>query len=414
MRAEIISIGTEILLGEITDTNSTYLSQKLAEFGINVYKKTTVGDNEQAIIKAVEEASLVNDLVITIGGLGPTADDITKATLAKFLHQNLVFDKATLKHINKHFSLQHKPITENNKKQAQYLEGSTILPNDNGLAIGNYVKGPMSHYLILPGPPSEFIPMVKQTVLPLIAKMAGVNHTIQSKTLHFVGIGESTLADKLANIIDNQTNPTFALYFKPSDVTVRITAKAQSKTEADGLLDKAKQAVLAKVGEYFYAEGENVEFNQFVMQKLIEQNITITAAESLTGGLFQSTMVQTPGVSKIFSGGFVTYADDVKTDLIDVDSKTIARDSVVSQSVAEQMAMGAKQKMKSDIAISFTGVAGPDDLEGNPVGTVWIGLALKNNQVITKEFHFQGNREKIRHLAVMNGLYMIFNNVIKK
>lgn len=413
MKAEIISVGTEILLGEITDTNAVYLSQQLAQLGIDVYHQATVGDNSTTMKETLEIASKRSDLVITIGGLGPTEDDITKPTLAAFLGEELVVDDRALEKVHEHFTKQGRPITPNNERQALLLKGSRPVKNPNGLAIGLFATTPTTDYLVLPGPPSEFKPMVNQEVLPLLKERYSLDKTIQSKTLHFVGVGEADLATRVDDVIRRQSNPTIALYFKPTDVTIRLTAKADSKDEAEQMLEKTKAEILARAGDYYYAEGEQVAFPDFVVQELIKRKLTLTAAESLTGGAFQNQLVKTAGTSAVFSGGFVTYSDEVKTSLLGVRPETIAQYTVVSCPVAEEMARGAQKQLGTDLAISFTGVAGPEGLEGHAPGDVWIGLALPDGSTVAKGFHFSGNREKIRHLAVMNGFRMIWEQVVK-
>lgn len=413
MNAEIISVGTELLLGEITDTNSAYLGQLFAKLGINVFHKTTVGDNEFTMLRALKSSSEQSDLVVMIGGLGPTEDDITKQTLSKFLNVSLHLDQNAYKKIENYFKKQHRPLTDNNKRQALVLAGSEVIENPNGLAVGLFFHTNGTDYMVLPGPPSEFNAMVDKNIVPLLGHHYGLERTIKSKTLHFVGIGEADLATRINDIVQNQDNPTVALYFKPTDVTIRLTAKASNSKEAEKQLELLKLKIMERVGDYFYAEGDHVSFNDFVVQELIKKKISITAAESLTAGKFQSTLVDTPGASQIFNGGFVTYSNDVKRLLLGVEKETLNNYGVVSSEVAKAMASGAKNKLKTDIAISFTGVAGPDSLEGHEAGTVWIGLALRNGKVIAQKFNFQGSREKVRHLAVQNAFRMIWNSEIK-
>lgn len=413
MNAEIISVGTEILLGEIVDTNAVYLSQLFAKLGIDVFNKITVGDNEKNIMDALEVASKRSDLVVTIGGLGPTEDDITKQSLAKFVGKNLKHDPEALQQIADYFKKKNRPLTKNNERQALLLDGAKPIHNPNGLALGIFYHTEQTDYIVLPGPPSEFEPMVDEKVLPLLSQQYGLEKTIQSKTLHFVGIGEADLAARVDEIVRNQSNPTIALYFKPTDVTIRLTAKANSKLAAEEILNHTKNQLLDRVGEFFYAEGDKVSFTDFVVNQLIKRNISLTAAESLTGGAFESTVVETSGAATIFPGGFVTYADEVKSKLIGVQPATIEENTVVSRQVAEEMARGAQKTLDTDIAVSFTGVAGPGALEHHQPGNVWIGLAKRDGSIVTKEFNFVGNREKIRHLAVMNGFRMIWENVIK-
>lgn len=287
MNAEIISVGTEILLGEIVDTNAVYLSQLFAKLGIDVFNKITVGDNEKNIMDALEVASKRSDLVVTIGGLGPTEDDITKQSLAKFVGKNLKHDPEALQQIADYFKKQNRPLTKNNERQALLLDAAKPIHNPNGLALGIFYHTEQTDYIVLPGPPSEFEPMVDEKVLPLLSQQYGLEKTIQSKTLHFVGIGEADLAARVDEIVRNQSNPTIALYFKPTDVTIRLTAKANSKLAAEEILNHTKNQLLDRVGEFFYAEGDKVSFTDFVVNQLIKRNISLTAAESLTGELLK-------------------------------------------------------------------------------------------------------------------------------
>lgn len=411
MHAEIIAVGTEILLGQIVNTNSAFLAEKLADLGVNVFYQTVVGDNEERMLEAIELASKRNDLVILSGGLGPTEDDLTKQMVAKFLNEKLVENKDAMSKIEDHFTQTGRQMTENNKLQALYIEGSKPIKNHAGMAVGDFYKGDSCDFLLLPGPPKELKTMFNKEVEHLLKEEYNLNSHLESKVLRFYGIGESKLVTELKEIIDSQTNPTIAPYAKTNEVTLRITASATDDKSAVELINEMEIHVLSKVGDYFYGYGDDNSLKNVVVTKLIEKDLSISASESLTAGLFQSTLAEIPGVSKIYDGGFITYANTAKSDILGISPEDIKKYGVVSEETAKQMAQQTQNKMKTDIAISFTGVAGPDELENQKAGTVWIGLAIKNSPVIAKQFHFAGNRETIRQRSVLSGLKWIFDEI---
>ncbi|MHC9536490.1 competence/damage-inducible protein A [Dellaglioa sp. BT-FLS60] len=412
MHAEIIAVGTEILLGQIVNTNSAFLAEKLANLGVNVFYQTVVGDNEERMLEAIEMASKRNDLVILSGGLGPTEDDLTKQMVAKFLNETLIEDTEAMTKIEEHFAQTGRQMTENNKLQALYIDKSEPIKNHAGMAVGDFYKGAACDFLLLPGPPKELKTMFNREVVPLLEREYNLNSHLESKVLRFFGIGESKLVTELQDIIESQTNPTIAPYAKTNEVTLRITASGAEGQSTEKLINEMEKRVLSRVGDYFYGYGDQNSLQNVVVTKLIEKKLSVSAAESLTAGLFQSTLAEIPGVSTIYPGGFVTYADAAKTELLGVQAADIEKDGVVSQEIAKQMATQTQRKMKTDIAISFTGVAGPDELEGQKVGTVWIGLAVKGNPVMAKQFHFAGNRETIRQRSVLSGLKWIFDEIL--
>lgn len=411
MHAEIIAVGTEILLGQIVNTNSAFLAEKLADLGVNVFYQTVVGDNEERMLEAIELASKRNDLVILSGGLGPTEDDLTKQMVAKFLNEKLVENKDAMLKIEDHFTQTGRQMTENNKLQALYIEGSKPIKNHAGMAVGDFYKGDSCDFLLLPGPPKELKTMFNKEVEQLLKEEYNLNSHLESKVLRFYGIGESKLVTELKEIIDSQTNPTIAPYAKTNEVTLRITASPTDNNSAVELINEMEIYVLSKVGDYFYGYGDDNSLQNVVVTKLIEKDLSISAAESLTAGLFQSTLAEIPGVSKIYDGGFITYANTAKSDILGISPENIKKYGVVSEETAKQMAQQTQNKMKTDIAISFTGVAGPDELENQKAGTVWIGLAIKNSPVIAKQFHFAGNRETIRQRSVLSGLKWILDEI---
>lgn len=408
MQAEIIAVGTEILLGQITNTNSTHIAQGLAELGIDSYYQTVVGDNPARLAKVIEIAAQRNDLVILSGGLGPTKDDLTKQTLAQYLNVPLVEDEAAMNVINDYFKTTGRTMTANNRIQALYPAGATPLTNHNGMAVGAFYQSPDSaDFLLLPGPPREMTKMFETEAKPKLQAAYGQQSQIYSRVLRFFGIGESKLVTELQTLIDEQQAVTIAPYAKTNEVTLRLSAQADSKAAAQQALNTVEAQIKAKVGTYFYGYGDDNSLSKVVINTMIDRQLSITAAESLTAGEFQSTIGGVPGVSAIFPGGFVTYANAAKHQLVAVPQATIDQAGVVSEATAIAMADGARTQLHTDTALSFTGVAGPDELEGQPAGTVWIGLAYPEQPTTAHLYHFAGDRQKIRERSVMAGLDLL-------
>ena len=411
MKAEIIAVGTEILTGQIVNTNAQFLSEKLAEIGVDVYFQTAVGDNEARLLSLLEIASQRSNLVILTGGLGPTEDDLTKQTLAKFLGKDLVFDPQAQEKLDIFFA--HRPDyarTPNNERQAQIVEGATPLPNETGLAVGGVSEVDGVTYVVLPGPPSELKPMVLNQLLPKL--MTGTK--LYSRVLRFFGIGESQLVTILADLIDRQTDPTLAPYAKTGEVTLRLSTKAVSQEQADQALDILEDQILDcqtfeghSLRDICYGYGEETSLASVVVEELKKRQKSITAAESLTAGLFQATLADFSGVSAIFNGGFVTYSLEEKSKMLDISEKELKEHGVVSEFTARKMAEQARLKTQSDYGVSLTGVAGPDSLEGHPAGTVFIGLAHAKGTEVIKANIAGRSRADVRHIAVMHAFNLV-------
>ncbi len=394
MKAELIAVGTEILTGQITNTNAQFLSEKLAELGIDVYFHTAVGDNESRLLSVLDQASQRSDLVILCGGLGPTEDDLTKQTLAKFLGKELVFDEEASKKLDSFFATRPKHTrTPNNERQAQIVEGAIPLQNPTGLAVGGIITAQGVTYVVLPGPPSELKPMVNQELIPALTE----NHSsLYSRVLRFFGVGESQLVTILKDFIVNQTDPTIAPYAKVGEVTLRLSTKASSQT-LDG---KSLSDFI-----YGYGESNSLAFEAFRLLK--HHGKTITAAESLTAGLFQASIADFSGASQVFKGGFVTYSIEEKAKMLDIPLSQLEEHGVVSHFTAEKMAEGARAKTDSDYGIALTGVAGPDSLEGHPAGTVFIGIADRN-QVRSIEVVIGGrSRSDVRYISTLYAFNLV-------
>jgi len=418
MKAEIIAVGTEILTGQILNTNAQFLSEKLAEIGVDVYIQTAVGDNEARLLSVLEIARERSELVILTGGLGPTEDDLTKQTVAKFLGKNLVFDAQAQTKLDDFFA--QKPDyarTPNNERQAQIIQGATPLANETGLAVGGMIEVEGVTYVVLPGPPSELKPMVLNELLPRL--MTGAK--LYSRVLRFFGIGESQLVTILADLIEQQTDPTLAPYAKTGEVTLRLSTKAKSKEEADAALNTLEEQILSRdtfegtsLRELCYGYGDETSLASLVVEELKKRQISITAAESLTAGLFQASIADFSGVSAIFKGGFVTYSLEEKAKMLDIPQAELEIHGVVSTYTAEKMAEQAREKTASDIGISLTGVAGPESLEGHPAGTVFIGLSQESGTEVIRVNIGGRSRTDVRKIAVMHAFNLVLKALLSK
>lgn len=411
MKAEIIAVGTEILTGQIVNTNAQFLSEKLAEIGVDVYFQTAVGDNEARLLSLLEIAQNRSNLVILTGGLGPTEDDLTKQTLAHFLGRHLTFDAQAQAKLDDFFA--HRPDyarTPNNERQAQIVEGSIPLSNETGLAVGGMIEVDGVTYVVLPGPPSELKPMVLNELLPRLTTGA----KLYSRVLRFFGIGESQLVTILSDLIEEQTDPTIAPYAKTGEVTLRLSTKATSQDEAQKALDNLEEKILARqtfegvaLKDICYGYGEEASLASVVVEELKKKKQTITAAESLTAGLFQATLANFSGASTIFKGGFVTYSLEEKAKMLDIPKVELEEYGVVSAFAAEKMAEQARLKTQSDFGISLTGVAGPDSLEGYPAGTVFIGLSQASGTEVIQVNIAGRSRADVRKIAVMHAFNLV-------
>ncbi|HFH6628618.1 TPA: competence/damage-inducible protein A [Streptococcus agalactiae] len=418
MRAEIIAVGTEILTGQIVNTNAQFLSEKMAELGIDIYFQTAVGDNEERLLSLLDIASQRSQLVILCGGLVPTEDDLTKQTLAKFLGKSLTVDLLASRKLDRFFSSRPQfARTPNNERQAQLVEGSIPLQNLTGLAVGGIVTSKGVQYMVLPGPPSELKPMVMEQVVPILSN----NGTkLYSRVLRFFGIGESQLVTILEDIIKNQTDPTIAPYAKVGEVTLRLSTKAENQDEADFKLDSLEKEILAlktldnrKLKDLLYGYGDNNSMARTVLELLKVQNKTITAAESLTAGLFQSQLAEFSGASQVFNGGFTTYSMEAKSQLLGIPKKKLQEYGVVSHFTAEAMAQQARQLLKADFGIGLTGVAGPDELEGYPAGTVFIGIATPEGVSSIKVSIGGKSRSDVRHISTLHAFDLVRRALLK-
>ncbi|QMT16269.1 competence/damage-inducible protein A [Planococcus maritimus] len=409
MNAEIIAVGSELLLGQITNTNARFISGHLAEIGINVYYHTVVGDNPERLKDSIAIAESRADVIIFSGGLGPTKDDLTKQTIANHLGTTLSMDDAAMTSIAAYFDRVGRPMTENNKKQALVLEGSDVLVNDNGMAPGMMYQNGDHLYMLLPGPPHELEPMFQFEAKPKLVRMLNQENIILSHVLRFYGIGEAELEDRLQDILDQQTNPTIAPLASAGEVTLRITAKTDTTDEAWKLIEGAKEQILERVGDYLYGYDDDSLASKAI-DLLKQQGKTISAAESLTAGLFQSELASVSGASAVLSGGVVTYNEQMKVQQLGIAPEFFDKHSVVSKETAVAMATAALEKFGTDIAVSLTGAAGPDAHGEEPVGTVWIGIASAQGAE-TYRLELSGLRNTNRIRAVKLALHYLIRTL---
>lgn len=406
LNTEIIAVGTELLLGQIANTNAQWMSSELASHGINTYYHTVVGDNLQRLAKVFKQAQQRSDVVLVSGGLGPTMDDLSREAFEKISGIPIVEDPASLEKIVAFFKTQQIEMTPNNKRQARIFKDSILLANKKGMAPGNLVEYAGVKWFFMPGVPIEMKQIFADEVIPRLKALNG-DMLIESKVLKFIGIGESILEDRLSELITSQRNPTIAPLAAKDGITVRISAKAESKAVADEMIAETKELLLNEIGEFYYGENE-MTIEQKIIQLLNEQEKTIASAESLTGGLFAERLVAIEGVSTVFKGAVVCYDPDVKTNVLQVQNSTITEEGTVSEQCAKELAKNVSSLLKSTIGISFTGVAGPSKVEGKPVGTVYIGIHDGPYENIVK-CQFQGSRNEVRNRAVLKAFELLFN-----
>ncbi|MCE7794536.1 competence/damage-inducible protein A [Salipaludibacillus sp. CUR1] len=412
MNAEIIAVGSELLLGQIQNSNATYLSKELSKMGINVYHHIVVGDNPDRLFNVVEAGIKRSDLLIFTGGLGPTKDDLTKEVIAKVTGTGLVYDAETEERIQAFFARRQRVMTANNRKQALVLKDSTILPNDHGLACGMVLEKNKRKIILLPGPPNELIPMFENYTQPYLLNEIKIKEQIQSKVLRFFDIGESQLAEKVDDLIEKQTNPTIAPLASGGEVTLRLTVKGSDISENENKLEELKARILERTEDFYYGEGES-NLARLLLDQLRKRKLTVAAAESLTGGQFSSALTDLPGSSAVFRGAIICYSNAVKEAELGLSSEVLEQHGAVSAICAEQLAGNVRNKLNSELGISFTGVAGPDPLEGHEPGTVFIGLATGKWSRAYK-IQLAGSRENIRERAVKYGMYYLLRNLSKE
>jgi len=410
MNAELIAVGTELLMGQIVNTNARHLSRRFAEMGVNVYWQTVVGDNPGRLADAIRLAAGRADLVVLTGGLGPTTDDITRDVLAHVTGRKLATDRAALEKIRRFYEERRMPMPESNARQAQYVEGGEPLPNDTGMAVGTALEHEGKLYVLLPGPPREMEPMFDRYARPWIERRLNGEQPIFSRMLKFAGIGESSLEAALEDLFRGQTDPTLALYAGDGTVTLRATTRAADRAEADRRMEPVVAEIRRRAGAHLFAE-EDVGLEEAVVRLLAEKGLTLSVAESCTGGLLGQLVTSVPGSSAVFYGGVIAYSNEWKTKGLGVPQELLdgpGAPGAVSAETAEAMAAGLLRLMGTDAAVAISGVAGPAHSEAKPVGLVYVALAARGEPVRTDRLNLTGGRDGIRLRAARHALYRLW------
>lgn len=414
MKAEIIAVGTELLLGQIVNSNAQYLSQELAALGIDVYFQTVVGDNINRLSHAIQVGTERADLLIFTGGLGPTQDDLTKDAVAAVLSRSLHIDRMAMDNVDRFFQGRGVPMTENNRRQALSIDGATPLPNETGLAVGNAIAENGKFYILLPGPPSEMKPMFEQQAKPWILQHVLTHEVpLYSKMLKFAGIGESGLETRLMDLVERQSDPTVAPYAKESEVTIRLSTKAKTESEAMTKLDAMEKDIASRLPDHLYAN-EDVPIEKTIVDMMTELGLTVSAAESCTGGLLMQSITSIPGSATVFLGGIVCYSNEMKEKLLNVPHDLLEGEDApgaVSAETAKVLAEQVRMIVDTDFGLSVTGVAGPAYSERKPVGLVYVAISRRGGDTSVFELNLKGNRDTIRLRSAKTVLYHLWKQL---
>ncbi|QDW74293.1 competence/damage-inducible protein A [Lachnospiraceae bacterium KGMB03038] len=411
MTVELISVGTEILLGNIINTNAAYLSEQCALLGLSCYHQSVVGDNEERLEEELRRALSRSDIVILSGGLGPTKDDLTKEVTAKVFGYQLKEDPHTRARIQEYFDRNpRRKITSNNWKQALVPEGAVVIDNHNGTAPGLILEENGKTAVLLPGPPGELRPMFERDIAPYLNKREPEG--IYSHMIKICGMGESQVEAQITDLME-QGNPTLAPYAKTGEVHLRITAKADSQNRAEELIRPVEKKLYERFGNLIYTNQEEVTLEEVIVRLLEEKNLTLTTAESCTGGLLAGRIMNVPGASDVYQEGHITYSNEAKEKILGVRHETLETYGAVSPQTAAEMAAGAAAAAGAGAALSVTGIAGPGGgTEDKPVGLVYIGCQVGGKCRVEK-YHFTGNREKNREFSVVNALTLLREELLK-
>jgi nicotinamide-nucleotide amidase len=409
IKAEILAVGTELLMGQTANTNAQYISARLPDVGIGVYYHSVVGDNPERLKDVLNLALSRSDVVIMTGGLGPTKDDLTKETVAEVMKRKLIPDQETLDKLKSFFEKMKRPMTENNLKQANMPERSFIIRNNNGTAPGCIIEEKDKIVIMLPGPPSEMKAMFEETVIPFLEEKA--EFRIVSRFLRIFGIGESAMEDMIKDLIENQSNPTIAPYVKEGEITVRITAMYPRDKTGEDIIAPVEEEIRKRLGIKVYSS-DNKGLDETVAHMLLQSGATIAIAESCTGGLISARLTEIPGVSRVFDRGIISYSNESKLENLNVKQGTLEKFGAVSRETAIEMAVGVRTLSGTDLGLSVTGIAGPDggSVE-KPVGLVYIALSDKD-ETDCKELRLWGNRSRIRHVTSLHAFDIIRRKLI--
>lgn len=401
---ELISVGTEILLGDILNTDAQFLSIELARLGISVIHQSTVGDNRERLLAQLKEAADRSDIIILSGGLGPTPDDLTKEVCCEFFGKKMFLHEPTVEKIKTYFSTKGMKMAQNNLKQAMLPKDCVIFPNDNGTAPGMAIEKDGVHILVLPGPPRELKPMFRNCAVPYLMQFS--DRIIVSHNIRTFGIGESLMAEMVNDLFDAE-NPTVAPYAKDGEALLRVTAMARTKEEAENLCKPVINEIKSRLDGFVYGVDYTC-IEEAVIEKLKEKHMKVATAESCTGGLIAKRITDVPGASEVFDCGIISYANEIKHRVLGVSEDDLNKYGAVSEPVARQMAQGALKVSGADIAVSVTGIAGPDsDSTNKPVGLVYIGLADRDNVWVRELRTSRKDRSYNRYVSASNALNMI-------
>lgn len=401
---ELISVGTEILLGDILNTDAQFLSIELAKLGISVIHQSTVGDNRERLLAQLKEAADRSDIIILSGGLGPTPDDLTKEVCCEFFGKKMFLHEPTVEKIKTYFSTKGMEMAQNNLKQAMLPKDCVIFPNDNGTAPGMAIEKDGVHILVLPGPPRELKPMFRNCAVPYLMQFS--DRIIVSHNIRTFGIGESLMAERVNDLFDAE-NPTVAPYAKDGEALLRVTAMARTKEEAENLCKPVINEIKYRLDGFVYGVDYTC-IEEAVIEKLKEKHMKVATAESCTGGLIAKRITDVPGASEVFDCGIISYANEIKHRVLGVSEDDLKKYGAVSEPVARQMAQGALKVSGADIAVSVTGIAGPDsDSTNKPVGLVYIGLADRDNVWVRELRTSRKDRSYNRYVSASNALNMI-------
>lgn len=416
MTVELISVGTEILLGNIVNTNAAYLAERCALLGLSCYHQSVVGDNEERLEEELRRALSRSDIVILSGGLGPTKDDLTKEVTAKVFGRELRENPHTRERIQEYFDRSGRKLTANNWKQALVPEGATVVDNHNGTAPGLILEGDVEEgkgrtAILLPGPPNEIRPMFERDIAPYLNRREPEG--IYSHMIKICGMGESQVEDQITDLME-QANPTLAPYAKTGEVHLRITARAVGEEQAEALIRPVEEELYRRFGNRIFTNREDVTLEEDLVKMLEKRHMTLTTAESCTAGLLAGRIMNVPGASGVYREGYITYSNEAKEKLLGVRHETLQAHGAVSPETAREMAEGAAAHAEAQAALSVTGIAGPDGgTPEKPVGLVYIGCCVGGN-TRTVMYHFTGNRAKNREYAVVNALTILREELLRQ
>lgn len=405
MTVEIIAVGTEILLGNIVNTNAAYLAEKCAALGLSCYHQDVVGDNEERLAETLKLALSRSDIILLSGGLGPTQDDLTKEVAARVFGKELYLHEPSREAIRQFFSERKLEITENNWKQAMVPEGCIVVDNPGGTAPGIIMAENGRHVVLMPGPPGELIPMFERSIMPYLAGLqSGV---IYSQTVKICGVGESKAESMVEDLVEVQRNPTIATYAKTGEVHLRVTATASDEKEAKKLVKPVVKELKGRFGNHVYTTDNDVTLERAVVDLLMANKLTACTVESCTGGMLSARLINVPGVSEVFKSGYVTYSNKSKRRLLGIKKNILLKHGAVSEQIAREMAKTSAALARTDVSVSTTGIAGPDGgTAEKPVGLVYIGCNVCG-RITVKECRFHGSREKIRESTVAAALSLM-------